>query len=123
MKLLHSQHKMLFPVEGQTAKTSFCLLLCNNLCTAGRFLLHAQCSKATPGRAEDSLGRLEVNHSPRLQMCVNVQPQNAHAQCVVSVFPLAVLFLGARKELKLTRTPFSLCLKSSSLAYFISLLA
>lgn len=91
-------------------------------CPALHFLLHYQHSKATSGRAKYSLGRLEVNHSPALQMCVNVQPQNAHAHWVVSVLPLPVLFLGARKELKLTRTLFSLCLKSSSLAYFIPLL-
>lgn len=110
-------------VKVRKQKMFFSLLLCNNLCTALHFLLHYQHSKATTGRAKCSLGRLEVNHSPTLQMCVNVQPQNAHADCVVSVLPLPVLFSGARKELKLTRTLFSLCLKSSSLAYFIPLLA
>lgn len=64
-----------------------------------------------------------MNHSPAVQMCVNVQPQNAHAFYVGSVLPLPVLFSGARKEFKLTRTLFSQCLKNSCLAYFIALLA
>lgn len=56
-------------------------------------------------------------------MCVNVQPQNAHAYYVGSVLPLPVLFSGARKEFILTRTLFSRRLKNSCVAYFIALLA